>query len=134
VSAKVLDCGALAALATEAFRGRGLTCYTAQLIQQYTQGDSAHWYRSWQQAQAEVHWIRGDLVYHEASAVVLGDELKLWDATAGWWADPKQVRGYSGVLAVRIVAPDVNGSTHFTWGAHRLPVNSWTPLENPAGT
>jgi hypothetical protein len=36
VSGKVLDCGALAALATEAFRGRGLTCYPAQMIQLYS--------------------------------------------------------------------------------------------------
>jgi hypothetical protein len=132
VSAKVLDCGALAALATEAFRGRRLTCYTAQMIQLYSEGDSCHWYASWERAQAEVHWIRDELVYHEGSAVVVGDsEIRIWDATAGWWADARQVTGYSGVLAVRVVAPERDRPPHFVWGTHRIPANRWQALEVP---
>ena len=132
VSAKTLDCGALAALATVAFRARGLTCYTAQLIQQYTAGDSAHWYRAWESAHAPAHWIRGDLVYHEGSAVVVGDEVRLWDATAASWLNPKQVSGYGGVLALRVVAPDVHALTHLMWGAQRIPTNRWTPMYTPS--
>ena len=125
-AAKTLDCGALAALATQAFRGRGLTCHTAQFIQQYTGADSAHWCAAWTNAEAAIHWIRDDLVYHEGSAVVSGDdEVRLWDATAGWWADPRQVAGYSSVLAVRIVSDDRDLPTSFAWGAHRITPNRW---------
>jgi hypothetical protein len=130
VKAKTLDCGALAVLAKEVFCARGLKCHTAQFIQQYTKNDSSHWYRSWERAQAEVHWIQEDLAYHEAVAVVLErEEIRIWDPTAGWWVDPKQVTGYSGVLAARIVTQN-EAPRHFTWASHRIAPNLWQPLHH----
>jgi hypothetical protein len=133
VAAKTLDCGALAALAKAAFRGRGVRCHTAQFIQQYTKGDSCHWYRSWELAQAEVHWIQEDLVYHEACAVLVrDDEIRIWDPTASWWVDPKQVFGYSAVIAARVLVADYDLPRHLTWGPHRIPLNRWQPLQYAA--
>ena len=130
VESKTLDCGALAALAKEAFSARDVTTYTAQFIQQYTRGDSCHWYRSWERAEAPVHWIQGELVYHEACAVVVCEsEIRIWDPTASWWVDPKQVTGYSGVLAARVLIPQRDVPRSFDWGTHRLLPNEWQSLQ-----
>jgi hypothetical protein len=127
VAAKTLDCGALAALATEAFRGRGVLCHPVQLIQQYTEGSGCHWRKAWAVAELTVQWICDDLVYHEGTAVVLDrDEVRIWDATAAAWLDPRQVSGYGGVLALRIVAD--SQLADFTWGPHRIPAARWQAL------
>jgi hypothetical protein len=129
VAATTLDCGALAALAKQVFLERGVPSYTAQFIQQYTKRDSIHWYRSWQRAEAPVCWIQNDLVYHEACAVAVGDgDIRIWDPTAGWWVDPRQVIGYSGVLAARILMSPCDLPQHLVWGAHSIIANEWQPL------
>jgi hypothetical protein len=33
----------------------------------------------------------------------VGDELKLWDSSAGWWINPGPQTGYGSLIAVRIV-------------------------------
>jgi hypothetical protein len=82
-----------------------------------------------------VHWIRGDLVYHEGSAVVVCEsEIRIWDATAGWWADAAQVTGYSGVLALRVLTPKEEPPSQFSWGIHRIPNNRWQELNVPAAS
>jgi hypothetical protein len=127
VAADTLDCGALAALATAAMRERGLTCYPAQLIQQYTEGSGCHWRERWALAAVKADWIRGDLVYHEGSAVVLDhNELRIWDATAAAWLNPTCVSGYGGVLALRIESGEQ--ADDFQWGTHRIAAARWQVL------
>ena len=134
VGKKTLDCGVLAALAQAAFLARGVRCYTAQLIQRYTEADSRHWYRNWERDQAEVCWIKGDLVYHEACAVVArGAEIRIWDPTASWWVNPKQFAGYGAVLALRILTATSWQGGGFTWGKHRIAPNRWQQLEPARG-
>ena len=129
MAAKTLDCGALAALAKNAFRARGITSHTVQLIQQFTRADGGHWACSWGRADVPATWIRNDLVYHEVCAVVVSDhQIRIWDPTASWWINPRHVSGYSGALALRLIVhsnPDVS----FSWGAHEIFPNEWQPLQ-----
>jgi hypothetical protein len=134
VAEKTLDCGALAALAQKIFNARGVACYRAQLIQQYSEEAAHHWNRNWQGGDATVHWIKEDLIYHEACAVVVGaDEIKIWDPTASWWVNPKQFGGYGGVLLLRVFATQTQPPAHFNWGAHRIVPNQWQKIERARG-
>ncbi|MEJ7669070.1 MAG: hypothetical protein WKH97_10135 [Casimicrobiaceae bacterium] len=134
VAKKTLDCGALAALAQATLLERGVHCYTAQLIQRYTKADTKNWYRNWDRDDAEVCWIKDDLVYHEACAVVARSaEFRIWDPTASWWVNPKQFEGYGAVLALRILTADPFQVGHFKWGRHRITPNQWQQLESARG-
>ncbi|HVG04702.1 MAG TPA: hypothetical protein VM937_07135 [Burkholderiaceae bacterium] len=128
MAAKMLDCGALAALAKDAFRARGIEAHSVQLIQQFTTADGGHWACSWERAEVASTWIRNDLVYHEACAVLLRDEMRIWDPTASWWVNPKHINGYSGALALRVIV-DSNPETPFSWGEHQVFANEWQPLQ-----
>jgi hypothetical protein len=51
-----------------------------------------------------------------------------WDASAGWWINPKQFNGYGSLLAVRLfVSP--NDTTTFNWRNHRIIANEWQKIE-----
>ncbi len=127
---RTLDCGALAALSKAAFSGRGLRAYTAQLIQQYTEQDGAHWCSNWQQDGAQTSWLRGRIVYHEACAVIQGgDQMKIWDATGSSWLDPRQSHGYGSVLAVRILVSEEVQIGRLAWGDRGFWPNQWQKLE-----
>ena len=120
---KTLDCGALAALAHELFTIRGVRSRRVQLVQRFSSVATAQWSCSWRDAGVPVSWIDRDLIYHEGCAV--GDErIKVWDASAGWWIDPRTGDGYGALLAIRISAPGED--TVFDWGEHKLDSNKWT--------
>lgn len=130
VEQKTLDCGVLAALAQEIFTARGVGCYTAQLIQRYTGDATRQWSENWSGKEASLYWIKEDLIYHEACAVVVRDnEIKLWDPTAGWWVNPKQSGGYGGLLALRVCATQANAPNGFMWGRQRISPNVWQKME-----
>jgi hypothetical protein len=130
VGEKTLDCGALAALAQEVFAARGVRSYPAQFIQQFTAEATCHWHQKWGDEQCTVNWIEDELIYHEGCAVVVrGREVKLWDASAGWWLNPRQVGGYGGLLAVRLFAPPAESGEGFRWGRHDLAPNRWQRVE-----
>lgn len=134
VERKTLDCGALAALAHEVFTVRGLTSYPAQFIQQYDEDTTHHWQGKWSGEGASDGWIKEDLIYHEGCAVVSrGNEIKLWDASAGWWVNPKQFGGYGGLLGLRIFAAQAKPSEGFNWGSHLIEPNRWQKLERARG-
>jgi hypothetical protein len=130
VEQKTLDCGALAALAHEIFTARGVTSYPAQFIQQYNEESYRHWQKKWEGEEIPTHWINDDLIYHEGCAVVVRDnEIKLWDPSASWWVNPKQFSGYGSVLVLRIFASQIDSSTDFNWGTHRIVANQWQKIE-----
>jgi hypothetical protein len=134
VEKKTLDCGALAALSQEVFAGRGVRCYPAQLIQQYTEDATRQWCKRWDTDEISMRWIKEDLIYHEGCAVAArGDELMLWDPSAGWWIKPEQPGGYGGLLAVRIFSTQGEPSHGFKWGAHRIAPNQWQKIERTRG-
>jgi len=143
VKQETLDCGALAALSHEVFKARGVESYPVQLIQQYTEHATGQWHKRWSShgddidvdasdaRRPSVHWIAGSLIYHEGVAVVVrGDEIKIWDSSAGWWVSPKQSAGYGAALVVRLFAPrSGDPARSFRWGQHRIMAGEWQKVE-----
>lgn len=124
-----LDCGAQAAFANEVFRARGVQSYPAQLVQQFSAEATAQWAHKWNGEETSLHWLNDDVIYHEGCAVVSGEnnEIKIWDASAAWWVNPRQAGGYGSLLAVRIVgAPNEAGE--FKWGGHKIRANEWQEI------
>ena len=130
VERKVIDCGAHSALAHEAFTARGVTAFRAQFIQSYSPDALSQWRTKWTEEQVSDHWIADDVIYHEGNAVLIGDdEVKLWDASAGWWINPRQNGGYGSLAAVRIFAEGQwGGGDGFRWGERRVKPNEWTQI------
>lgn len=130
VERKTLDCGALASLAHEVFAARGVKSFPAQFIQQYTSEATRHWRQKWAGEDCSPHWLENDLIYHEGNAVLTGaDEIRLWDASAGWWVNPKQFGGYGGVVAVKVFAAGAGTPAAFRWGTHLIEPNRWHEIE-----
>lgn len=127
VERKVIDCGAHAALAQEAFAARGVTAFRAQFVQKYSADATEQWRKKWGDEQVSDHWLTDDAIYHEGNALLVGeDEVKLWDASAGWWINPRQAGGYGSLVAVRIFAEGQwGGGDGFRWGEHRIKPNEW---------
>jgi len=126
VERKTLDCGALAALSHEIFTARGAQSFPAQLIQQFSENATRQWSCKWDCESSPVHWIKEDLIYHEGCAVLVrGDEIRLWDSSAAWWVNPRQVGGYGGLLALRVCAGLEDAPREFLWGAQRVRPNRW---------
>lgn len=131
LKADVIDCGAHAALAHEAFKARGLTSFRAQFVQSYGMRAVDQWRTRWTSGDASDHWLGDGYIYHEGNALVVAPgEIKLWDGSAAFWLNPKQTAGYGGVLAVRIWAdePDA-GSSPLQWGGHCIPIGIWHTLD-----
>ncbi len=125
-----LDCGAQAALADEVFKARGVKSYPVQLVQEFSKEATRQWADKWNGAETSVFWINENLIYHEGCAVAVGkdNEIKLWDASAAWWINPRQFGGYGGLRAVRLFASP-NDSTTYNWGRHRITANQWQEIE-----
>ncbi|HEX8482169.1 MAG TPA: hypothetical protein VF650_09720 [Allosphingosinicella sp.] len=130
VKRKTIDCGAHAALATEAFRARGLTAFPAQLVQRYTADASEQWQAKWSGEDVSCHWLDGEHIYHEVTALVLADdEVKIWDGSAGSWVSPRQSAGYGSPVALRICAEgQFGGGDGLRWGERRLKPGVWVQL------
>jgi hypothetical protein len=121
---KRLDCGAHAAIAHELFSARGVKSRPAQFVQQFSEDATRHWADKWREEEIAAAWIDRDLIYHEGCAVALGgDEIKLWDASAGWWIDnPRQSGGYGSLLSVRVLARE---GESFRWEGRCIVANTW---------
>jgi hypothetical protein len=130
VEQKTLDCGALAAMAQEVFVARGIKSYRTQLIQQYTEDATRQWCKRWDNDEISNHWIKQHLIYHEACAVVVrGNEIKIWDPSAGWWVKPEKSRGYGGLLAIRVFTTQMDPPINFRFGSHHIVSNQWQKIE-----
>jgi hypothetical protein len=127
VDRKVVDCGVQAAFAHEAFSARGVKTFRAQFIQQYSASATDEWRRKWREEKVSAHWIGDDLIYHEGNAVLVGNrEVKLWDASAGSWINPRQSGGYGSLVAVRIFCEgDLDIGDTLRWGDHSISINEW---------
>jgi hypothetical protein len=131
VRKKTLDCGALAALAHEVFTVRGVKSFRAQMIQRFSEVATSQWSDSWSEnGDEELRWIDQDLIYHEGCAILVDDrEVKVWDASAGWWIDPKPGDGYGALLAIRLSSQDARTSIGFNWGRHHITPNQWQKVK-----
>jgi hypothetical protein len=126
VKRKTIDCGAHAALSQAVFAARGLTAFPAQLVQRYSADATDDWRRSWSREDVSCHWLDGEHIYHEATALLVdADVLKIWDASAGTWLNPRQGSGYGSVSALRVFA-DPAGALR--WGERRISANVWNQL------
>lgn len=125
---KVLDCGALAALARTAFESRGLVTFPVQLIQWFSAQDVHHWRRKWQSDSHSPDWVLGNLAYHETCAVVVQEcRVKVWDPTDACWISPSKVVGYATTVAAcfDLQGPSVN---ILKWEDVVIHPNVWTTL------
>ncbi len=127
---KTLDCGALAALSCEAFRQRGLSVFSVQLIQRFSLHDAYHWDRKWAEKGLLSNWISGSLVYHEACAVLIGpNQVRVWDPTDNTWLRPSQCGGYATTVAVRFVAEGYPAKIDvLKWEYLVIPSNTWIKI------
>ncbi|MBW3616351.1 MAG: hypothetical protein KY446_01165 [Proteobacteria bacterium] len=129
VGRKKLDCGAHQAISQELFTARGVQSRPAQFVQQFSEEATRHWGHKWGEDQVPAGWIDGDVIYHEGCAVTVeGDEIKLWDASAGWWIDPQQSGGYGALLSVRILDPSAEAPQTLSWGGRQLALNRWNTV------
>jgi hypothetical protein len=129
VRKKTLDCGALAALAHEVFVVRGVRCSRVQLVQKFSAVATSQWTNSWSEDSAPLAWIRDDLIYHEGCAIETGGKnIKVWDASAGWWVDSKPANGYGALLAIRLSGLNVLPGENFTWGEHTIKADEWMEI------
>jgi hypothetical protein len=127
VERKVIDCGAHAALAHEAFAARGVVALRAQFVQRYNADAKAQWQAKWAADQVSDHWLGEDVIYHEGNAVLVDSgEVKLWDSSAGCWLNPRQTRGYGSIAAVRLLMESHQDlGAALNWGEHRISPNAW---------
>lgn len=133
VREKTLDCGALASLAHSVFTNRGVKCFPVQLVQRFSREATAQWRHKWRCKDVSDYWIEDDLIYHEGCAVLTsGNEVKIWDPSAGWWVNSKQSGGYGGLAAIRVFADETAGQSKFKWEAHTLRPNVWEKLNRRA--
>lgn len=124
-----LDSGALAALAIEIFAARGIHSFPVQLIQQFDESATRQYLERWEGDEASTHWIMGELIYHEACAVIVREnEIRIWHPSAGSWINPKQFGGYGAVIALRLIS-HVYSPTIFYWGTHNIIPNQWQKIE-----
>jgi hypothetical protein len=129
VRRKNIDCGVHAAMSRELFRARGLTAFPAQLVQLYSEDAIDQWRGKWTEEEASCHWLDGEYIYHEATALLgANSEIKIWDASSASWLDPPQAgAGYGSVVALRVMtdeAPDAG----LTWGQRPIASNVWNQL------
>lgn len=130
VRRKVLDCGAHAALAHAVFTGRGLVSFPAQLVQRYSETATEQWRDSWSKEEVSCHWLDGSHIYHEATALMVGNaEVKIWDSSAGSWISPRQSGGYGSLVELRIF---MNGAAaplrRLRWGERTIEPNVWNAV------
>ncbi len=129
VRQKSLDCGAQAALAHEVFIMRGVECYQAQLVQQFSVEATMQWAERWRAEETSVFWINENLIYHECCAIVIDNgEIKLWDASSSCWINPKQFSGYGTLRALRLFAEPTKIAI-FKWGEHVITANLWQEIK-----
>jgi hypothetical protein len=127
---KILDCGALAALTHEIFLTRGVRSFRGQLIQEFSPEATSQWLNKWTADGTSVHWITPGLIYHEVCAVEMAPRvIRLWDPSAGWWADTRRVQGYGAVRALRICVESAETDAgNLRFEHHTVAANRWQEL------
>jgi hypothetical protein len=129
LDAKSIDCGAHAALAAEAFQARGVPAARAQFVQRYDASAVSQWRKRWDEEAVSDHWLAKDFIYHEGNAVLTGNDMKLWDGSAGSWLNPRHTSGYGGLIAVRIAIPENEDEPRMlNWGGHSIRTGQWQSL------
>lgn len=138
-----LDCGALAALAREAYLALGDEVRPAQLLERFDTTSIENWRSLWG-AEAE-QWTFGDLAYHEAVALLAAPETRrlekeapaslirvnIWDPTDLHWVEGNSTTGLGSLVALRVCAGQGLAKEHselgdFRWNGVCLRSSVWT--------
>lgn len=127
--AESLDCGALAALATELFRARGKIALPVQLALQYPNEALDVWRSTWRSSLGHAAWISENVCYHEACALLGKEEVDIWDPTEGRWLMPLSTmpQRYGNLIAIRIFGHDSANPLRFA--SQTLEADRWTLLD-----
>ena len=128
IDCEVLDCGALAALATEVFRMRGDAAAQIQMVLQYSASITHGWRSAWQSAGESAEWISGSLCYHEATVITRGSQATIWDPTDSQWVedDLASSGAFGSVVALKPSLDPTMSNGVLRWGAIDLSVGHWT--------
>ncbi len=126
-----LDCGALAALAREACLAVGNEVRAVQLLERFDTTTIENWRTLWG-AEAE-QWTFGDLVYHEAVALLAVPQaarpeeearaplvkVRIWDPTDLHWVEGNSTTGLGSLVALRVCAGQGLAKKHSDIGGFR---------------
>ena len=130
VRKKKLDCGALAALAYEIFRARGVKTMRVQMVQRFSERSIDQWKAHWG-SEADLNWTADDVIYHEGCAIFTeSGELKIWDSSAGWWVTSPTTDGYGSLLAMRISDRKLMQCQELHWQGHLIKPFVWNRLSS----
>jgi len=122
-----LDCGALAALAVEVYRLRGIPVVPVQLALRYPLYAAEQWTRMWEREGLRPDWISGDLVYHEVCGVIEGQNLKLWDPTENRWLEPSLYSNpsFASVVSIKVASSRLQAQAVFYWSGIHVRAGVW---------
>ncbi len=125
-----LDCGALAAVAAELYRLRGVPVIPIQLALRYPIHAAEQWVRMWEREGMSAAWIMGEFCYHEACGVIKGQAIHVWDPTENRWLTPPTSpnNAFASVVAIKIADPDSGEQVTLAWGSLRLRSGGWRSL------
>jgi hypothetical protein len=124
---EALDCGALAAVAIELYRLRGLEAAPVQLALRYPAHATGQWSAMWHRAGSSNSWISGQYCYHEACGVIHEACIDLWDPTETRWLEPPLSLNetFSAVTALRVAADAFHTSSELNWCGLSLKPGQW---------
>lgn len=124
-----IDCGALAALARMLILSSGSTALGMQLLERYPSDTTAHWRSCWARDGIEASWVSGDIVYHEAVAIIdPAGAARVWDPTDTAWLRFAKPSAYGGIVAFRVSAGDTSVA-RFRWQGIDAPIGEWTVID-----
>lgn len=126
-----LDCGSLAALATELFVMRGQTAFQVQLALEYPPEAVNVWTETWQSALGHADWISDRICYHEACALPSNTGMDLWDPTECRWISALHSvpQSYGRLIALRVVSEKSISCINFN-GREIIP-GEWVTFSTP---
>ena len=130
-----LDCGALAALASESLRNRGIESRRAQVLRIYPLDNCEQWARMWTEGRASLAWISGSVIYHEVVSIPVDERgsIDLWDPSDGQVTEPPERIGYGTTVAVRLWGGDGSAGTPPWWRGIPLALDEWVRLPREEG-
>lgn len=127
---KKLDCGALAAVAVELYRLRGLPVKTVQLALRYPNHAVDQWSHLWVREGMSSSWINGEFCYHEACGIIEGHTMRVWDPTENrWLSPPLSPNGtFASIVALKVAELGDGEQTTLMWNGIRLRSGVWQSL------